>query len=279
MSAIIISAGLSAPAYATEANLQKMEYDVYAGGFHVVEAHLDSDLSKVSRYRLELGAKTRGFLGDIAPWHGVFKTNGWYDNKTGAAQPEIHQSITTFRNEEEIKTYKYNKDGTFQEYSIKDPDPANDGSPKPVANELTDNTTDALSATFAVMHKIAQTGSCEGSDDVFDGKRSYTLIFKEKGKSELKANNYNVYSGPATECTVEVKPGAGKWHEKPRGWMSIQEQGVERGKMPTVWFANMQEGGPAVPVKILVKTEYGALVMHLTAYNNGVKQLAMKKDD
>ena len=76
----------------------------------------------------------------------------------------------------------------------------------------------------------------------------------------------HVPGGPAVACTVEVKPIAGKWHEKPRGWMSIQEQGREKGTMPTVWFAQMAAGEPAVPVKIRVKTEYGALFMHLTSY-------------
>ncbi len=272
MSAIILSAVSALPALA-DGNLQKMEYDVYAGGFHVVEAHLDTDMRKPGRYALELGARTRGFLGDLAPWHGVFLSNGWRDVKTGKVMPELHQSITTFRDEKEIKTYQYGKDGTFKEYTIKDPE--NDGSPRPVPAEWTQGTTDALTATLTVMQAIAAGGTCTGSDEVFDGKRRYTLIFKEVKQVELAANNYNVYAGPAMECTVEVKPGAGKWHEKPRGWMSIQEQGRARGTMPTVWFAALQDGGPAVPVKIRVKTDYGALLMHLTAYDYGVKHLSM----
>lgn len=277
MSAIIISAALSAPAAAANANLQKMEYDVYAGGFHVVEAHLDSDLRKPGRYHLELGARTRGFLGRLAPWHGVFKTDGWRDDKTGAVRPELHQSITTWRDDEETETYKYARDGSFREYSVKDD--KNDGAPRVVAAELTQGTTDALSVTFDVMQSVAANGKCEGSDEVFDGKRRYTLIFKEQRRVTLDKTRYNVYAGPAVECTVEVKPGAGKWHEKPRGWMSIQEQGRARGTIPTIWLASLQEGGPAVPVKIMVKTEYGALFMHLTAYDNGVKNLSLTQGE
>lgn len=269
MSAIIISVACAVPAAAAEANLQKMEYDVYAGGFHVVEAHLNTDLTKPGRYDLELGARTRGFLGRLAPWHGVFKTNGWRDDKTGALRPELHQSVTTWRNDEETETYKYGRDGSFREYSVKDKnDP---GAPRPVAAELTQGTTDALSVTFDVMQAVAANGKCEGSDDVFDGKRRYTLIFKEVRRVTLEKTKYNVYAGPAVECTVEVKPGAGKWREKPRGWMSIQEQGRARGTMPTVWLASLHVGGPAVPVKIMVKTEYGALFMHLTVYDNGAE--------
>jgi hypothetical protein len=275
---IIISALTGASAWAGESAYQTMKYDVYAGGFHVVDAQLDVNAPKPGRYHLALGARTQGFLASLAPWHGIFQTDGWHDAKTGAAQPEIHQSITTWRDEEEIKTYKYNKDGSFKEYSIKDEDPENDGSPKPVEPELTQGTTDALSATLAVMQEVASTGKCEGQDEVFDGKRRYSLIFKEVEPVVLEATRYNVYAGPATQCTIEVKPGAGKWHEKPRGWMSIQEQGRERGTMPTIWMAKMQDGGPAVPVKIRVKTEYGVLFMHLTGYDNGIRQLALADD-
>jgi len=279
MSAIIISAALAVPAYAGESAMQEMKYDVYAGGFHVVDAQLDVNTPKPGRYFLALGARTQGFLAKLAPWHGVFKTDGWHDAKTGEVRPEVHQSITTWKDEEEIKTYKYNKDGTFKEYTLKDEDPENDGSARPVESELTQGTTDALTATLEIMQQVSANGKCEGEDEVFDGKRRYTLIFKEVARVNLEQTRYNVYAGPAVQCTVEVKQGAGKWHEKPRGWMSIQEQGKSHGTMPTVWMANMQDGGPAVPVKIKVKTDYGALMMHLTGYDNGVRQLALAEDD
>ena len=102
-------------------------------------------------------------------------------------------------------------------------------------------------------------------------------MFKEKGTVELKASRWNVYEGSAIECTAEVQPIAGKWHEKPRGWMSIQEQGRERGTIPTVWFAKITEGQPAVPVKVRVKTSYGTLFMHMTKYETAGNMLSLKK--
>ncbi len=267
---------MSAPVQAADINQQIMEYDVYAGGFHVVEAKLDVDLREKGRYDLELGAHTRGFLGKLAPWHGIFETQGWYNTKTKSVRPERHRSITTWRDEEETKTYLYNKDGSFKEYTIKEHDkPLQRQEP---AKELTDNSTDALTATLAVMNAIAKNGKCEGSDEVFDGKRRYKMIFKEQARLDLASSRYNVYQGPAIECTVEVEPVAGKWHKKPRGWMSIQEQGRDQGTMPTVWMAQMSEHGPAVPVKIRVRTEFGVLFMHLTGYKNGQTQIALKDD-
>lgn len=251
---------------------QSMEYDVYAGGFHVVSAALDVHLAKQNKYLLRLAANTHGMLGQLAPWKGIFQTDGWYDAKKALPQPQIHFSDTMWRDENELTQFHYNKDGSFKEYRIKN---EKEDGPKPPEDGLADNSTDVLTSTLKVMNAIATGGKCHGKDKVFDGARSYNLVFHEQQKVELEATRYNVYAGPAVECTVEVKPIAGKWRSKPRGWMSIQEQGRERGTMPTVWFAQMGEGEPAVPVKIRVKTQYGTLFMHLTGYNGSGKSLKL----
>ncbi|HPF78005.1 MAG TPA: DUF3108 domain-containing protein [Alphaproteobacteria bacterium] len=249
---------------------QKVRYDVYAGGIHALQANLDIDQSKQGRYSLSLDAKTYGLLGKLAPWEGVFESHGWAGKVN---KPELHQSTAIWRGEKEIKKYKYNKDGSFAGYSVLDDE--NDGSLRDVDTELTKGTSDVLTATLNTMEAIAAGSDCEGETDIFDGSRRYTLIFRHKENVELEASRWNVYKGPAVQCTVEVKPGGGKWHEKPRGWMSIQEQGRERGTMPTVWFAKMVEGEPAVPVKVRVKTSYGTLFMHMTDYEGGKKKLTL----
>lgn len=127
------------------------------------------------------------------------------------------------------------------------------------------------------MNKVAADGKCEGRDEIFDGDRRYALVFHPAGEVEMKKSDLNVYVGPATECTIEVKPIAGKWHDKPRGWMSIQEQGRAKGTMPTIWLAKMADDAPAVPVRIRVKTDYGTLFMHLTGYKGAGKTLALKR--
>ncbi len=257
---------------------QLMKYDVYAGGFHVVSSDLTVDFAKKTDYLLRLGAKTHGFLGDLAPWVGVFQTEGWYDAKKDFPQPRIHFSDTTFREDKELTEFFYNKDGSFKEYRVTNNEKDKPKDPPPT-DDLTQGTTDVLTATSKVMQHIAQGGKCEGWDDIFDGKRRYKIIFGNSQQVDLKQSDYNVYVGPATECTIEVKPVAGKWHEKPRGWMSIQEQGRERGTMPTIWFAQMAPGEPAVPVKIRVKTEFGTLFMHLTHYSGQGKTITLPEED
>ncbi len=261
-----------APAQA--AQKQIMSYDVYAGGFHVVLAELTLDTTPKNGYVVKLDTATRGFLDKLVRWKGVFGSKGWR-NKAGDVRAQEHFSETTSGDDYEKKTYLYGKDGSFQSYRVKDEH--DDGKkPREVDPALTKNTTDALTATIAVMQEVANGGNCTGSDEVFDGSRRYRLSFHHQKNVILEGGDYNVYSGPAQECTVEVKPLKGKWHEKPRGWMSIQEQGRKAGTMPTIWFAKVANGEPAVPVKIRVKTDYGTLFMHLTGYQNGQKTLSKK---
>lgn len=286
MSAIIASAAIllspvqsraaeanaTVPAAKVKTTNQTMNYDVYAGGFHVVSADLAVDLARQNKYLLRLAAYTHGMLGKLAPWKGIFQTDGWYDSKQSFPQPQLHFSDTTWRDEQEVTQFHYNKDGSFKEYRVRN---EKEDGPKPPEEGLANDSTDVLSSTLKVMNEIAAGGKCQGKDKIFDGARSYNLVFHEQERVTLEATKYNVYAGPATECTVEVKPIAGKWHSKPRGWMSIQEQGRERGTMPTIWFAQMAEGEPAVPVKIRVKTEYGTLFMHLTGYQGAGKSLKL----
>ena len=257
---------LSVSAQAADYDLQKMKYDVYAGGIHAVKAEMVLDYTQQGRYSMIFGAETRGLLGSLAPWVGTFESNGWIlDNRN--LVPQLHESVAMWRDEKEVKTYNYDKEKGFIDitttYVGKKP------KTRVPEAELTLGTTDALTATMLVMEKVSDGGNCEGESEVYDGKRRYKLIFRHKQFVMLEKTRYNAYSGPAVECTAEVEPIAGRWHKKPRGWLSIQEQGRERGTMPTVWMAQVVPNAVVVPVRVRVKTAYGTLFMHLTHYESG----------
>lgn len=257
-------------AVAAARHIQTMTYEVYAGGINAVTAELDIVYEAKDRYRLALAAWTKGFLGRLVPWSGTFETLGWRKDD-GRIMPELHKSSAIWQGDEDLKEYHYAPDGTFK--GLKAMEAGRDVSPENLDKALTDGTTDVLSATLQIMKAIAQGGQCEGSAEVFDGARRFEMVFKHEADEVLESTEYNVYAGPSQRCTVEVVPIAGKWHEKPRGWMSIQEQGREKGTMPTLWMAKIDQDGPAVPVKIRVKTDYGTLFMHLIHYKNGQKEI------
>ena len=259
--------GTQAPTSKTSA-VQTMYYDVYAGGIHAVKAKLDVNYGNKDRYDLKLGAQTIGFLEKLVPWRGTFETRGWKLGKEGD-RPELHRSTATWRGEDELKEYSYGRDGSFK--GLKVIEAGEDKSPTDLTDDLVSQSTDVLTGTLEVMKHVQNTGKCEGASEVFDGKRRFEMTFKHEMDEVLNPTDYNVYSGETARCVVEVKPMTGEWHSKPRGWMSIQEQGRQQGSLPTVWFAKVSDDMPAVPVKIRVKTEYGTLFMHLTEYTNGHK--------
>lgn len=274
--AFILSLALtSVPANSAEQpSHQKLVYEVYAGGIHALQATLDMEIKSKDRYSLSLFAKTRGLLGSLAPWFGTFESHGWVLGD-GVFRPQQHKSTATWREETEIKDYAYGKDGKFLKITVQED--GKDPEIRDIEKEITDDTTDALTAALLILENYNKTGTCEGTSKVFDGNRSFDQKFVHQENVELQASKYNIYEGPAAECTVEVVPLKGKWHEKPRGWLSIQEQGRERGLMPTMWVANLDKNAPAVPVKIRVKTAYGTLFMHLAEYQNDGKIIVAEK--
>jgi len=265
---------IASPSRAADTSEQTLVYEVYAGGIHAVQATLKIDIKPKNRYSIHLAAKTRGLLGKLAPWRGTFESHGWRFND-GDMRPQQHKSVGLWRAEEEIKDYAYAKDGTFKQLVIKEHD--KDPVTQDIEKEITYGTTDALTATLLMLKNFNETGKCEGTSLVFDGKRSFEQKFIHQENVQLTASKYNIYEGPAAKCTVEVVPKKGKWYDKPRGWMSIQEQGRKKGTMPTVWVAQMKKGAPAIPVKIFVKTDYGAMFMHLAEYQNEETKLVAEK--
>lgn len=251
--------------------LQKMKYSVYTGGVNVVDADLTMDYTKVGRYRMFFEAKTQGILGTFVPWSGSFLADGWA-MKDGRRIVELHESVATWRSDHEVKSYHYTKDGGFQNIVTKITH-KKDKDEKP-DSVLTKGTTDVLTATLKILEAVARGGKCEGRDEIFDGRRRYALIYKHSRFVMLEKSRHNAYEGPAAECTVEIEPIAGAWHSKPRGWLSIQEQGRARGMMPTVWIAQVKPNAVAVPVRVRVKTAYGTLFMHMSRYESGETILA-----
>lgn len=246
--------------------LQKMKYEVYTGGVNAVTADMTLDYRTPGRYEMVFNAQTQGILGTFIPWTGSFLAKGWA-MADGKRLVEIHESIAKWRDEMEVKSYHYTKEGGFHDLVTKITH-KKDKTEVP-DSILTKDTTDVVTSSMKVMEKIARGGKCEGRDEIFDGRRRYALIFKHSRFVMLEPSQYNAYAGPAAECTVEIEPIAGAWHKKPRGWLSIQEQGRERGMMPTVWIAQVRPNTVAVPVRLRVKTAYGTLFMHMTQYESG----------
>lgn len=243
--------------FGTQAADVKARYSVYSSGFKILSAdlHLKEDTSS---YRVILDTKTSGFLGWLVPWEGVFESAGTI--KSGTYTPQKHYSSAIWKKEVDTKTYSYLEDGRFGDLSIEGT--YIEKQSKKVDPKLADFTTDILSATLNALNAL----ECTSKQDIFDGKRRYELSFTKQGEEDLTASRYNIYGGKAIKCQAEITPKGGAWHKKPRGWLSIQEQGRQRGELPSFWYAPIMVGNEIanLPVKLVVHTKFGTLRMNLS---------------
>ncbi len=238
-----------------------LTYDIYAGGIHAVDARLSLKTTPTT-YETTLNAATQGMLKKLANWSGKFSSNGVISK--GVALPTTHISSSTWKEETETKTFKYNGQGKFLSYKVNEG--GKDTTPTDIDKSLAIGTMDNLTATLNLMMTMPSTKACNQNTLVYDGDRTYRLIFADTQPETLKKSDYNIYDGESVSCTVEVKPEKGKWRKKPRGWLSIQEQGRKKGGLPTIWFGALKDRPDIyVPVKIRIKTDYGTLFMHLTS--------------
>ncbi len=238
-----------------------LTYDVYAGGIHAMDAQL-AIKADATKYEASLTAATQGILKKMANWSGKFLSKGLISK--GVASPQMHQSASTWKNKTETKTFKYDGKGHFLSYRVSEG--GVDKTPTDIDLALAKDTTDTLSSTMSLLLSLPTTQACAGNDLIFDGDRNFRLKFKDTKTETLAKSDYNIYSGPSVYCSVEVIPEQGKWRKKPRGWLSIQEQGRNKGSLPTIWFGQVKgQANLYVPIKIRIKTDYGTLFMHLTS--------------
>lgn len=215
------------------------------------------------RYKIELSSEAYGLLGKIIQWHAKFQTKGWV--LKDRLQPEEHISDTTSRGKHEINTYKYDKSGKFLNFTqiVNGKDET-----RKDLGDIMQGTIDVASANFNLMRQVNEGRGCRHENMIFDSERSYRLMFKNKKKEHLNPNKYSGFQGGAESCSVEIQPEGGKWHKKPRGWLKIQAQAKKAGELPGIWFADLLEDktAPAVPVKMMIKTDYGTFIAHLTSF-------------
>tara|TARA_B100001750_G_C15515820_1_gene607083 strand:+ start:2828 stop:3613 length:786 start_codon:yes stop_codon:yes gene_type:complete len=246
---------LPATASAQTAQPLKVTYGLYASGFRVAVVDAVYDLSETG-YGINADLDTAGMLATLAPWNGVIETTGRIAE--GRLIPQSHEFANTWRDETKTNTFKFDKNGKLIAFTEeKTGEPLEDKMPP--EEVYADNPVDMLTALMNAMR--GQT--CATTQKVMDGKRRFDIVFRSKGEETLKANNYNRYNGSAEICEIEIVPVAGKWREKPRGWMNIQEQAKTKGQLPRMWFGKVKDNAPAIPVRMMIRTSYGTMLLHL----------------
>lgn len=257
------SAQAETPVKTRQTDSFRLHYAMYAGGFQAMTMTMDFTFSAANAtpsYQASLHAKPYGVLGHFLPWAGEYSVTGITTNNL--FYPLSHTKISQWRDDQDryVMTYRNHNMISLQKTEIDNGKTTTDNA-MPDASFYS-GTVDIMTAAIRVMERLDQGQDCTTSSDVFDGKRRFRLGFTPQGTEQLTASRYNMFNGTATVCDVEMFPLKG-YKKKPTGYYKIQEAARKRGHLPRVWFGTIGTNKNVVPVKMLVRSEYGAVLVHL----------------
>ena len=92
-----------------------LKYDIYAGGFKVLEATLNMDMEE-TEYDMNLEAETQGFIGKLFPWKAKYNTSG--KSKDGKLIPQSYEKSSEWRGQEKTTKMDYDEKGNVKEKTL-----------------------------------------------------------------------------------------------------------------------------------------------------------------
>lgn len=231
-------------------------YEVYFGGFHVLNADALWQRS-ASGYRIAAEAQTQGFLGWLNPWKGTTESRGRLD--TGKIIPQHHENHGTSDRGEKLVILRYGPDGDVTETVVEPEQDWVDRHPLPA--DAGQGTLDPLSVIAGLAEVLQDDGRCEGAFSVFDGRRRYDLTVTDAGEAELEPTSYSIYAGRARGCRLDYELLGGHRMERNKYAATARER--------IIWVARPEDGAPLIPVRLQIETAYGTVMGHLTAFERG----------
>lgn len=249
--ALLLTSLLAAGARAEVPARFWLSYEVWTGGLNSLRLEARLARSEDS-YRVDFAARTKGLIGWLFPYSLTLKTSGLIE--AAGLKPQRFHSASRERGKERKREIFYPKEGVP---TVKVDGRIRTRSRKAVPEPLILGSLDPASAFFSIIETFARTQRCDGVFQVFDGKRRYDLRVTELGRRTLRPSRYAMYSGSATVCQVAIVKRAGF---RKRAWKVVG--------FPSnfeIWLAPLENGTPAIPVRLEWHNDLGALVAHLVA--------------
>lgn len=240
-----------------------LEYEAYFGGFHVASGRTSIAL-KEEGYTITGKARARGLLDWYSGWQGKAVSKGRI-GADGAVQPVIHDNGGVWRGSTRRNALVFKPDGSVDVEQESPPDP-NKLTPIPPAS--IPGTVDPISAILFLAGVIEKGGDCNGSIPIYDGRRRYDLSVTAGETRVFEKNDYTIFSGEAMACEVEFR--------KIGGFRKEQSKYSRTARDRTVWVARPLPDAPPIPVRVDVETDFGQLVVHLTAARHGGNEIALE---
>lgn len=240
-----------------------LQYEAYFGGFHVASGRTEIQWTD-DGYRATARARARGLLDWYAGWVGEAQSQGGFMDD-GQPAPARHSNEGFWRGNVRANELTYGADGTIALQQVSPPDP---NKLTPIPEETIPGTIDPITAILTLSRALRDAYECAGELPVYDGRRRYDLTLEPVGRRVLEPNSYSVFSGEALECRVSV--------ERIGGFRLEQSRYTETAGERIVFVASPIGDAPPVPVRIHVKTDYGDLIVHLTAVRYDGSEVALE---
>ncbi|HCM83011.1 MAG TPA: hypothetical protein DIS76_00410, partial [Rhodospirillaceae bacterium] len=231
------------------------QYAIYGGGMHLIDAELKIDVDK-KHYDSTLTARTMGVIGKIFKWWNNVSSKGNVEPRK--LQSTQHISENSWMGDRRSVTLIYDGKGGFEKKETF-PAPAAENREE-VAEELTKNTQDVMSAALTLLQRVSLGENCNQTIAVYDGRRRFNLKFNEIQFEKLPEIRYGIYQGAARRCDMTIERVAGYWKKYQTEWT---EDGDAKMRV-TFWLAPLTPGGPEVPVRARTYGDFGTVFVHLT---------------
>lgn len=242
---------LAAPA-ARAQEATKLSYAIYAAGLNVLVVDAKAELERDS-YRIDLSYHTAGLLGTLFPSRIDSFAQGRWDGMR--PKPQRFASWGVSRGKERRIVVDYPEGQPVVRTLV----PATEPDRDPVPPAMQRDTLDTLSAMAELVRQVAQTGRCDGTVRIFDGRRVLETQSSTAGTEALRPDYRSAYNGPALRCDMRGRQLAGFQHD-------ADEAEIRRVHVSEAWLAPLRPGQPALPVRVVFETRFFG---HATAYLTG----------
>jgi hypothetical protein len=242
---------LTAPPSAASSDRMNLYYEVYSGGFHVLNFELDLALAP-ERYDVVARINSAGMVGWFLPWRQVAESRGLLGPES--VLPELHRSEAEFRGRRRSVEIDYDG-GKVEEVRV-DPPAQEDEGRDEVPPERRREAMDPISSILSAIRRISAGQGCGGRLPVFDGRRRYDLVLTERG---TRPAGQQLAGAPSDRirCDFVYEPIAG--HE--RRDADPETRGKRRVQSGRV-FAE-RSGSLVVPVRVELDGDWGMTIAHL----------------
>jgi hypothetical protein len=246
LACLLCAAGASAQAAQSDLLLA---YDVRYGGVTIMklQARLDLATGLDRSYAVALEGRTVGLLDRLKPI--VFTATSEGVSSGNRLQPALYATTTVKRQKRKGVTIAF----TPEAAPVTQFTPADDAEELPPP-EVLEGSIDPASAFLTLVRSVADTAACAGTVEVFDGKRRYDVTFSTTAREILQKTSHSPYAGEAKRCQVKMRPVHGFKPGKRRPLDGT-----------TLWFADVLNGAPPLPVRIETEISLGAVRLELTS--------------